>query len=107
MLFRSVFAATLANNGVNPITGETVIPLRTVKLVRSLMVTCGMYDYSGEFAATVGMPSKSGVGGGIISCPIGKCGIAVYGPSLDEKGNSTGGLKMLEYLSENMELNMF
>lgn len=103
----AVFAATLANNGVNPVTGETVIPLRTVKLVRSLMVTCGMYDYSGEFAATVGMPSKSGVGGGIISCPIGKCGIAVYGPSLDEKGNSTGGLKMLEYLSENMELNMF
>lgn len=103
----AVFAATLANNGVNPITGERLIPLRTVKLVRSLMVTCGMYDYSGEFAATVGMPSKSGVGGGIISCPIGKYGICVYGPALDEKGNSTGGLKMLEYLSENMDLSMF
>ena len=103
----AVFAATLANNGVSPITGETLIPLRTVKLVRSLMVTCGMYDYSGEFAATVGMPSKSGVGGGIISCPIGKYGIAVYGPALDEKGNSTGGLKMLEYLAEHMDLNMF
>lgn len=103
----AVFAATLANNGVNPMTGERLIPLRTVKLVRSLMVTCGMYDYSGEFAATVGMPSKSGVGGGIISCPIGKYGICVYGPALDEKGNSTGGLKMLEYLSENMDLSMF
>lgn len=103
----AVFAATLANNGVNPITGERLIPLRTVKLVRSLMVICGMYDYSGEFAATVGMPSKSGVGGGIISCPIGKYGICVYGPALDEKGNSTGGLKMLEYLSENMDLSMF
>lgn len=103
----AVFAATLANNGVNPITGERLIPLRTVKLVRSLMVTCGMYDYSGEFAATVGMPSKSGVGGGIISCPIGRYGICVYGPALDEKGNSTGGLKMLEYLSENMDLSMF
>ena len=103
----AIFAATLANNGVNPISGEAVIPLRTVKLIRSLMVTCGMYDYSGEFAATVGMPSKSGVGGGIISCPIGKYGICVYGPSLDEKGNSTGGLKMLEYLSDNMDLNMF
>ena len=103
----AIFAATLANNGVNPISGEAVIPLRTVKLIRSLMVTCRMYDYSGEFAATVGMPSKSGVGGGIISCPIGKYGICVYGPSLDEKGNSTGGLKMLEYLSDNMDLNMF
>ena len=103
----SVFAATMANNGVSPITGETLIPLRTVRLVRSLMVTCGMYDYSGEFAATVGMPSKSGVGGGILSCPIGKCGLAVYGPALDEKGNSVGGLKMLEYLSQHMELSMF
>lgn len=103
----ALFAATLANSGVNPVTGERVIPLHTVKLVRSLMVTCGLYDYSGEFAATVGMPSKSGVGGGIISCPIGKYGICVYGPSLDEKGNSTGGLKILEYLSENMDLNMF
>ncbi len=103
----AVFAATLANNGVSPITGETLIQPRTVKLVRSLMVTCGMYDYSGEFASTVGMPSKSGVGGGIISCSIGQYGIATYGPSLDDKGNSIGGLKILEYLSENMGLSIF
>lgn len=103
----SVFAATLANNGVSPVTGEQLIQPRTVKLVRSLMVTCGMYDYSGEFAATVGLPSKSGVGGGIISCAIGRYGIATYGPSLDDKGNSIGGLKMLEYLSQDMDLNMF
>ena len=101
------FAATLANNGVSPMTGERLIQPRVVRLVRSLMVTCGMYDYSGEFAATVGMPSKSGVGGGIISCAIGKYGIATYGPSLDDKGNSIGGLKMLEYLSDNMGLSIF
>lgn len=103
----SVFAATLANNGVSPVTGEQLIQPRTVKLVRSLMVTCGMYDYSGEFAASVGLPSKSGVGGGIISCAIGQYGIATYGPSLDDKGNSIGGLKMLEYLSEEMNLSIF
>ena len=101
------FAAVLANNGVNPNTKEQLIPLRVVKLVRSLMVTCGMYDYSGEYAATVGMPSKSGVGGGIIAAPIGKCGIAAYGPALDEKGNSVGGLKIMEFLSEKMDLHMF
>lgn len=103
----AVFAATLSNNGVSPVTGEVLIPPNAVKLARSLMVTCGMYDYSGEFAATVGMPSKSGVGGGIISCPIGRYGIAVYGPALDEKGNSIGGVKILEYLSGKMDLNMF
>lgn len=103
----SVFAATLANNGVSPVTGEQLVQPGTVKLVRSLMTTCGMYDYSGEFAATVGLPSKSGVGGGIISCAIGKYGLATYGPSLDDKGNSIGGLKMLEYLSEEMNLSIF
>lgn len=101
------FAATLANNGVSPVTGERLIQPRVVRLVRSLMVTCGMYDYSGEFAATVGMPSKSGVGGGIISCAIGRYGIATYGPALDDKGNSIGGLKIMEYLSDNMGLSIF
>ena len=101
------FGAVLANNGIDPRSGEELIPLRVVKLVRSFMVTCGMYDYSGEFAATVGMPSKSGVGGGIVSAPIGKCGIGVYGPALDVKGNSVGGLKMLEYLANEMNLHMF
>lgn len=100
-------AAVLANNGRDPKTGEELIPLRVVRLVRSLMVTCGMYDYSGEYASTVGMPSKSGVGGGIIACPIGKCGIAVYGPALDDKGNSVGGVRILEYLSEKLDLSMF
>jgi len=103
----AVLAATLANNGISPVTGEQLVQPRVVRLVRSLMATCGMYDYSGEFAATVGMPSKSGVGGGIISCAIGRYGIATYGPSLDDKGNSIGGLKMLEYLSDNLGLSIF
>jgi glutaminase len=100
-------AAVLAGGGTDPFTGERLVRFDIVRLVRSLMVTCGMYDYSGEFASTVGIPSKSGVGGGIISAAIGKCGIAVYGPALDSHGNSVGGLKMLEYLSDEMDLNMF
>ena len=100
-------AAVLAGGGRNPLTGEQLVKPQIVRLVRSLMTTCGMYDYSGQFASTVGIPSKSGVGGGIISAAAGKCGIAVYGPALDEHGNSVGGLKMLEYLSEKMDLNMF
>ncbi len=100
-------AAVLANDGCHPETKERMIPPKTVKLVRSLMVTCGMYDYSGEFASKVGIPSKSGVGGGIMSSAIDKMGIAVYGPALDEKGNSIGGIKILEYLSDELELNMF
>ena len=101
------YAMLLANDGINPATGERLVESRHVRVVKTLMVTCGMYDYSGEYAATVGMPSKSGVGGGIIAAPIGKCGIAAYGPALDEKGNSVGGLKIMEFLSEKMDLHMF
>lgn len=100
-------AAVLAGGGKDPLTGEQLVKPGIVRLVRSLMVTCGMYDYSGKFASTVGIPSKSGVGGGIISAAIGRCGIAVFGPALDSHGNSVGGLKMLEYLSDRMDLNMF
>jgi glutaminase len=101
------FAAVLANNGCDPEDGERLVPLPVVQRVRSLMVTCGMYDYSGEFAATVGIPSKSGVGGGILSASIGRMGIAAFGPALDTHGTSVGGLKMIEFLSDRLGLNMF
>lgn len=99
--------AVLANNGCNPINGDRYVPGQVLKLVRSLMVTCGMYDASGEFAARVGLPSKSGVGGGILSVVPGRMGIGVFGPALDDKGNSVGGLKILEYLSQSLELSIF
>jgi glutaminase len=100
-------AAVLAGGGRDPLTGKQLVRPDIARLVRSLMATCGMYDYSGEFASTVGIPSKSGVGGGIISAARGKFGIAVFGPALDGHGNSVGGVKMLEFLSEQMDLNMF
>ena len=97
----------LANGGVNPENGIRLLSARVVRTVKTLMLTCGMYDGSGEFAVRVGLPSKSGVGGGIMSCVEHQMGIGAYGPALDEKGNSIGGGKMLEYLSREMHLHIF
>ncbi|WP_028855821.1 glutaminase A [Psychrilyobacter atlanticus] len=96
----------LANNGVIS-SGERVISIHTAKLIKSLMVTCGMYDGSGEFAVRVGIPAKSGVGGGILSLVPGKMGIGVYGPALDSKGNSIGGYALLESISKILSCSIF
>lgn len=88
-------------------TGEQVINPRIATIVKTLMVTCGMYDSSGEFAIRVGIPSKSGVGGGILSVVPGKMAIGVYGPSLDEKGNPIAGVALLEDLSKKLNLTIF
>ncbi len=99
--------AFLANNGVDIITGERVMEERFVKIAKTFMVTCGMYNGSGEFAINVGFPAKSGVGGGIMAAVPGKMGIGVVGPSLDEKGNSIAGLEILKDLSKNLDLSIF
>lgn len=96
----------LANNGKLS-TGEIVITPKIATIVKTLMVTCGMYDSSGEFAVRAGVPSKSGVGGGILSVVPGKMGIGVYGPSLDKKGNSIAGIALLEDLSTELNLTIF
>jgi len=103
----AMLGALLAGDGVNPITGEVVVPKKIARLVKTFMVTCGMYDASGEFAVKVGLPAKSGVGGGIMTAVPGSMGIGVFGPALDDKGNSTGGVKILEYLSEKLDLSIF
>ncbi|MFQ7550016.1 MAG: glutaminase [Blautia marasmi] len=95
-------SAVLANHGTNPFTGETLIEPSCAKALRALMLTCGMYDGSGRFAMKVGFPAKSGVGGGIAAVVVDQIGIGVYGPALDEKGNSIGGIKILEYLAKKL-----
>lgn len=102
----SKIALFLVNNGKIS-TGETIIPPRVATIIKTLMVTCGMYDSSGEFAIRVGIPSKSGVGGGILSVVPGKMAIGVYGPSLDEKGNPIAGVALLEDLSKKLNLTIF
>lgn len=100
-------AVILANNGVNPDTGDELIPKRYVQIVKTFMVTCGMYNASGEFAIEVGLPAKSGVSGGIIALVPGKMGIGVIGPALDNNGNSVAGIRVLQRLSRKWELSMF
>jgi len=97
----------LANDGVIPATGERLAEEEFTKLAKTFMITCGMYNASGEFAINVGVPSKSGVGGGILSVVPGKMGIGVVGPALDEKGNSIAGIKVLEDLSKALKLSIF
>ena len=97
----------LANDGVIPSTGERLADAQFTKIAKTFMITCGMYNASGEFAINVGVPSKSGVGGGILSVVPGRMGIGVVGPSLDEKGNSIAGIKVLEDLSKELKLSIF
>lgn len=103
----AVMAATLANGGVNPITEKRAIDERYVQDVISVMLTCGMYDYSGEWTYRVGMPAKSGVGGGITAIAPGKLGIGTFSPPLDIKGNSYRGIKVCEEISKDFGLHLF
>lgn len=88
----------LAGDGVNPVTGAQVVSARRARRINSLMMLCGHYDGSGEFAYRVGLPGKSGVGGGILAVAPGKASIAVWSPGLDEVGNSKLGTQALERL---------
>lgn len=100
-------AAFIANKGVLPKTNEKLISDEYIKIAKTFMFTCGMYNASGEFAINVGIPSKSGVGGGIMSVVPNRMGIGVVGPALDSKGNSIAGIKILEDLSNEYDLSIF
>lgn len=99
--------ATLANNGVNPVTGERVMKAENVPYILSAMMMAGLYDGSGGWAWKVGLPAKSGVGGGIVAVVPGKGAIAVFSPRLDEAGNSVKAQRVIEYVAQNLDFNLF
>ncbi|OZM58450.1 glutaminase A [Lottiidibacillus patelloidae] len=103
----SRIGAVFAWDGVDPQTGRRIIPLHISRICKTFMVTCGMYNASGEFAIKIGVPAKSGVSGGILSAVPQRMGIGLFGPALDEKGNSVAGIKLLEMLSKRYNLSMF
>lgn len=100
-------AYVFASGGVVAETGERIFAKEYARYVNAVLMTCGMYDGSGEFALTVGVPAKSGVGGGIMAVVPGRMGIGIYSPALDNKGNSIAGIKALEMLSKHLELSIF
>ncbi len=102
----AVMAATLANSGVNPVTGEQVVPRDVVASVLTVMATCGMYDYAGEWLYRVGLPAKSGVSGGVSAALPGQLGLGLHSPLLDANGNSVRGVAAAELLSKRLGMHL-
>jgi glutaminase len=103
----AIMAATLADGGVNPVTRERVVDPVVCKRVLAVLATAGLYEQSGDWLFEIGLPGKSGVGGGIFTVAPGKGGLGVFAPPLDGAGNSIKGQKVTKYLSERLGLNMF
>ncbi|MVP01158.1 glutaminase A [Paenibacillus lutrae] len=97
----------LAYDGTDPITGRNLIPRRFVQIAKTFMTTCGMYNASGEFAISVGLPAKSGVSGGILALVPGRYGIGIIGPALNKKGNSVAGVHLLQRMSREFDWSLF
>jgi glutaminase len=102
----AIMAATLANRGLNPITGEQVVSPYAITHTLSVMTSSGMYDFAGEWVYRVGIPAKSGVGGGILAALPAQLGLGSYSPRLDSHGNSVRGIKVCEALSAHFDLHM-
>ncbi|MEO0407376.1 MAG: glutaminase A [Cyanobacteria bacterium P01_A01_bin.135] len=103
----ALMAATLANQGVNPTTGVQAIQPCYIRDILSVMYTCGMYNFAGEWAYRVGIPAKSGVSGGVMAVVPGQAGIAVFSPLLDGNGNSVRGVRVFEELTAKYGFHMF
>ncbi len=103
----AIMSATLSNLGKNPVTGEDVYDISCVKDMLSIMLTCGMYDYSGQWAYRVGIPAKSGVSGGVMASVNRQLGLASYSPKLDARGNSCRGIDVCVSLANELGLHAF
>jgi glutaminase len=103
----AVMGATLANGGVNPVTGDQVVGRGVCRRVLAVMATAGLYELSGDWLYEIGMPGKSGVSGGIVTVSPGKGGLATFSPPLDVAGNSVRGQLVTKYLAERLGLNLF
>ena len=103
----AVIGATLANMGRNPLTGAAVFDIASVRSMLAIMFTCGMYDYSGEWAYRVGVPAKSGVSGGVMAVVNRQLGIATFSPRLDARGNSYRGIEVCSELAARFGLHAF
>jgi glutaminase len=102
-----MMAGTLSNMGRHPVTGRTAYSITHVKDMLSIMFTCGMYDYSGQWAYRVGVPAKSGVSGGVITVVNRQLGIGTYSPRLDPYGNSCRGTEVCVELASRLGLHVF
>ncbi len=102
----AVIGATLANGGLNPLTGERAVEEDVVRDVLTVMASCGMYDFAGEWLVSVGLPAKSGVSGGVIAVLPGRLGIGVFSPRLDEQGNTVRGIAVCRDLSEDLSVHL-
>lgn len=103
----ATMAATLADGGVNPLTGERVIRASVCKRVLAVLATAGMYERSGDWLYETGLPGKSGVSGGIVTIAPGKAGMGAFAPRLDAAGNSIKGQLAARFLSDRLGLNLF
>lgn len=103
----ATMGATLAAGGVNPFTGEHVVSNDHIPQILSVMLSCGLYDYSGTWSYLTGLPAKSGVGGGIVAVVPGKGAIAAFSPRLDEAGNSIRAQEAIAYISNKLNINIF
>jgi glutaminase len=103
----AVMGATLADGGVNPLTKECVVGPESGKRALAVMATAGLYETSGDWLYDVGLPGKSGIGGGIVAVSPGKGGLGVFAPRLDSAGNSVKGQLVARYLSDRLGLSLF
>ena len=99
--------ATLANGGVNPLTGKRLLPEEDVPELLAIMATAGFYDESGEWMYSAGLPAKTGVGGGIVAVVPGRFAVAAFSPPLNEAGNSVRALKAIQYIAAELGVGLY